>query len=218
MKVHAALLSLALLLANAGSAYAHGFLLEVREEGGEISGEAYFSDGDPPGAGTWKVFAGASETPLGSGPLAEGGRFRFRPPGPGTYRCEVREVGLHLAQASLTLGAPSPRASATPAAPLSVAGRGTQAPRETPGAPAEASHPTRGWGKARLKRLLTGLGAIAVLGVGLFRFQQRRERREEEDEEESGNESDEPGEAGEDEDHPTDQPTSHSAQDAEPRP
>lgn len=178
------LLSLALLLVLATQTWAHGFFLEVHAEGDEICGEAYFSDGDPPSAGTWRVFAGAEGgdegqgAPLGEGPLDAQGRFRFRSPAPGAYRCEVDEtVGLHRASASLTL-APFPEAT-PPASGASAAlpapGAGAESRAEEQRAEAARRRGARGWGRGRLKRLLTGFCAIALLGFALYRFQRRRQ-------------------------------------------
>lgn len=149
-------------LALTGLAWAHGFHLELRVEGEELIGEAYFSDGGPPSAGQWAVYRDGASSPLAEGPLSPAGSFRYRPSGPGRYRFEVREPGLHLASAEHVVAATPPeRAAAAGSSPAAV---------PQPAAARRAAS----WTRTRLKRVLTGLGAIAVLAVGLARWQRRR--------------------------------------------
>ncbi|MBL4848404.1 MAG: hypothetical protein JKY65_23025 [Planctomycetes bacterium] len=168
--MRATLVAPLLACALASQAFAHGFLIDLEWTGTEIRGEAFFNDGLPPGEGTWSAFRAGEQTALAKGSLDASGHFRWSPPGPGRYRCEVREIGLHKASAEVDVSAPTPAAisSATPTLALPEARRKARG--------------RGGWGKTRIKRLLTGLGGIALLGVGLYRFQRRRREREAEDE------------------------------------
>ena len=152
---------LLLLVALAAPAWAHGIFLELREEApGQVVGEVYFSDGSPPGAGSWSAFRDPEQRPFARGELEAGGVLRFRVDSPGPVRVVVEEPGLHRCQARLVVqeGASSIPTSATPAASPSRA-------------PLAGSHPPRGgvpW-----TRLLLGLGVIATLGGGLTLWQRR---------------------------------------------
>lgn len=200
-------LLLALLLA--APAAAHGFHLELRVQAGVIQGEAYFSDGEPPGEGTWRVFHAAGGEALASGQLDTSGHFRWEAPALGRYRCEVKEVGLHVASAEVDVKVTAPGASSAPSATPSPPAGSAQSESESD----TARRPKRGrGGRARLKRLLTGLGGIALLGVGLFRFQRRRGAGSEEDADEGTEEADEAGSS--DKDTPDATPPSASSGDA----
>tara|TARA_R110002072_G_scaffold296740_1_gene468865 strand:- start:28 stop:615 length:588 start_codon:yes stop_codon:yes gene_type:complete len=154
-------------LIAAQPAAAHGFHLELQVEGGRVHGEAYFGDGEPPGEATWTVFHAGQSAPLASGKTDSKGHFDWSAPSSGTYRCEVKEVGLHVASAEVRVEVP---AGALPDSPGAT-------PAATPDTPDEARRKRRGrggGGRGRVKRLLTGLGAIALLGLGMYRFQRRR--------------------------------------------
>lgn len=165
MRAPALLGFVALVLFAAQPASAHGFHLELTVKGGKVHGEAFFGDGEPPGEATWTAFR--AEARLASGKLDPKGHFDWTAPAPGTYRFEVKEVGLHVASAEVVV-----KATPTPAPTQSAAAPPDQARRPRRG---------RGGGRSRVKRLLTGLGGIALLGVGLYRFQRRRRESESED-------------------------------------
>lgn len=164
------LTALTLLLVAAQPAAAHGFHLELQVEGARVHGEAYFGDGEPPGEATWTAYRVGQSAPLASGKLDPQGHFDWSAPSSGTYRCEVKEVGLHVASAEVQVEVPP--GAAPPRTPGATA---------TPALPGEARRKRRGrgGGRSRVKRLLTGLGAIVLLGVGMYRFQRRRRESDE---------------------------------------
>ena len=177
------LAALALLVIAAQPAAAHGFHLELQVEGARVHGEAYFGDGEPPGQATWTVFRAGQSAPLASGETDPRGHFDWSAPSSGTYRCEVKEVGLHVASAEVRVEVPAAALADSPSA----------TPAATPDTPDEARRERRGrggGGRGRVKRLLTGLAAIALLGLGMYRFQRRRG---EEEEEEDKDEDEAPG-------------------------
>jgi len=158
------LLGLLLVAALAAPAWAHGIFLELREAApGEVVGEVYFSDGSPPGAGSWRAFRGGAQEPFARGELEPGGLVRFRVDAPGAVRVVVEEPGLHRCEAKLDVS------RAAPAAPVSSAELPAPSPHASP--PAPARRPPRGgvpW-----RRLLLGLGVIAALGGGMTLWQRR---------------------------------------------
>lgn len=160
MPPRALLKGLLLAALAAAPTWAHGLLLELREEaGGQVLGEVYFSDGSPPGEGTWQAFRATEELPFARGELEAGGVLRFRVDAPGPVRVVVEEPGLHRCEARLVIqGVASSAPTSTSATPAAQA------------TPAPASAPRGGvpW-----PRLLAGLGVIALLGGGLSLWQRR---------------------------------------------
>lgn len=166
MFARAALFALLLGAALASPSWAHGLFLELREAApGEVVGEVYFSDGSPPGQGSWHAFRGADERPFARGELAPGGRLRFRIDGPGSVRVVVEEPGLHRCEATIQLAR---GASAT-----SAEERGAEAPLPAPTPAEAASGSAPGRGGVPWTRLALGLGVIAALGGGLTLWQRR---------------------------------------------
>jgi hypothetical protein len=141
-----------------GLAWAHGFQVEARWAGGQILVEAHFDHGDPPGAG--EVVVRRGDDVLAKGVLGAGGSFAWTPPGPGRYRFEVTEPGLHTAFAELLVRPEMLSAGGTTSA-VSSGTRPSPAPAAEPPSP-------RG---SMLGRALLGLAVIAVLAWLLWGLQ-----------------------------------------------
>lgn len=128
-----------LLLCLPAPALAHRLHAEVRQQGDEVLLEVYFSDGTTPeGAQVTVERAGVT---VASGATDAAGTWRFRPPGPGSYRLSVTEPGLHRASLTFTIAGVDPDVTPTESHPDAAADPDHAAPSAATAAP-PSSHPT----------------------------------------------------------------------------
>lgn len=158
------LLAALLLVCLPAPALAHRLHAEVRQKGEDVLLEVYFSDGTTP-AGAQVTVERAGQA-VASGTTDAAGAWRFRPPGPGTYRLSVTEPGLHRATLLFTVAGADPDVTPTESHPDPAADPDHAAP---PASAPPASHTTvtPAWPRQAdgvpWERL--GLGLLVIAGL-----------------------------------------------------